>query len=148
MDKLIIGCDHGGFFLKKELIEYLQKSGFDCIDVGTFDTASVDYPDYASKVCEKVLSEKGTKGILICGTGLGMSIAANKFNGIRAAVCTDEYMAEYTRRHNDANVLCLGARVIGPGLAVSITDVFLKTDFEGGRHTRRLDKIREIESNN
>ena len=141
-----IGCDHGGFELKHSIIEYLKKNNIDFIDVGCYNIQSVDYPDIASKVCERVIDAQADKGILICGTGIGISIAANKHRGIRAALCGDTFSAKYTRLHNDANVLCMGGRVIGPGLACEITDVFLNTDFEGGRHIKRLEKIKNIEN--
>lgn len=141
-----IGCDHGGFELKHSIIEYLEKNNIDFIDVGCYNIQSVDYPDIARQVCEKIIDAQADKGILICGTGIGISIAANKHRGIRAALCGDTFSAKYTRLHNDANVLCMGGRVIGPGLACEITDVFLNTDFEGGRHIKRLEKIKNIEN--
>lgn len=146
--KLIIGADHGGFELKKEIISYLSKKGYELEDVGCYDINSVDYPDIAVKLCKKVLAKEGEFGILICGTGIGISISANKIPGIRAALCTDEFCARATRAHNDANVLCLGGRVVGPELAKSICDAFLDGSFEGGRHSVRVEKISEIEKMN
>lgn len=143
---LAIGCDHGGYELKQEVMKHLEERGVPYKDFGTFSTESVDYPDYALKVCEAITSGEAERGILICGTGIGMSMAANKVNGIRAAVCHDTYSAEFTRRHNDANVLCMGGRVVGPGLACSVVDAFLDHEFEGGRHQRRVDKITKIET--
>lgn len=143
---LAIGCDHGGFELKKSVVEYLEKNGIDFIDVGCYNIESVDYPDIACDVCKKIQNGECDKGILICGTGIGISIAANKHKGIRAALCGDTFSAKYTRLHNDANVLCMGGRVIGPGLAQEITEIFLNTEFEGGRHLKRINKISQIES--
>ena len=136
---IIFGSDHAGLGLKKELMAYLQP-GYEIIDVGTKDTTSCDYPVYAHKLCQEVLS-KQTLGILICGSGIGMSITANRHPGIRAALCLNEYMARMARMHNDANVLCLGDRIIGVELAKSIVDAFLETNFEGGRHLRRIELI-------
>ena len=142
---LAIGCDHGGLELKNEVIKHLEERGVEYKDFGTFTPDSVDYPDYALKVCHSVTSGASERGILICGTGLGMSMAANKVKGIRAAVCHDTFSAEFTRRHNDANVLCMGGRVIGPGLACKVVDAYLDSEFEGGRHQRRIDKVMAIE---
>ena len=144
---IAIGCDHGGFVLKESIISQLKEKGIEILDVGSFDGGPVDYPDIAKKVCAAIQEGKAEKGILVCGTGIGMSIAANKHKGIRAAVCSEHFSARYTRLHNDTNVLCLGARVIGPGLASELVDIFLKTPFEGGRHQTRVDKIMEIENN-
>ncbi len=138
--KIAIGSDHGGYELKSYLIDELTKLGFECCNLGTDSEKSVDYPDFAKLVAEKVL-EDNILGIVICGTGIGISIAANKYRGIRCALCTDEYMASMARKHNDANMLALGARVLGKDLALSITKAFLKEDFEGGRHKIRVDKI-------
>ena len=143
--KLIIGADHGGFELKEIITAHLESKGFEIDDVGCFDSNSVDYPDIALKLCNKLLAKEGEFGILICGTGIGMSMAANKIKGIRAALCTDEFCARATRAHNNANVLCLGGRVVGPELAKSIVDAFLGGSFEGGRHQIRVDKLAEIE---
>ncbi|MBQ5316011.1 MAG: ribose 5-phosphate isomerase B [Oscillospiraceae bacterium] len=142
---IIIGSDHGGYALRKELVEHLKGKGFLVAEAGSENGESVDYPDVAKEVCDKVISGEAEKAVLICGTGIGISIAANKIDGIRAALCTDCYMAKYTRLHNNANVLCLGGRVIGAGLACEIADTFFATDFEGGRHQRRIDKIAALE---
>ncbi len=143
-----IGCDHGGYELKKEIIAHLAKNGIPFKDFGTYDGNSVDYPDIARLVCKSILDGECENGILVCGTGIGISIAANKHKGIRAAVCSDEFSAKFTRLHNDANVLCLGGRVVGPGLACELVDIFLSTGFEGGRHALRVDKITAIENEN
>lgn len=143
---IAIGSDHAGFELKCKVIAHLKEKGAQICEAGCMNGESCDYPAVAKEVCGLVTSGKAELGILICGTGLGISIAANKCKGIRAAVCTDCYMAKYTRLHNDANVLCMGGRVIGEGLACEITDVFLSTDFEGGRHQRRVDQITAIEN--
>lgn len=140
---IAIGSDHGGFELKGILTDYLIEKGFTVMDCGTDSTDSVDYPVYGKKVGSTVVSGDADKGIIICGTGIGISLAANKVTGVRAALCTNEYMAEMARRHNDANVLALGARVIGSELAKNIVQRFLNTDFEGGRHQRRVDQIEE-----
>lgn len=137
--KIAIGSDHGGFALKEVILPLLQESGYDAIDVGCFDTNSVDYPALADLVCKKVSAGEAEKGILICGTGIGMSMAANRHSGIRAALCSDHYTAVMSREHNDANVLCLGERVTGPGVAVEIVRVWLETAFGGGRHMRRIE---------
>lgn len=139
--KVAIGSDHGGFQYKKCIIDFLTSKGIEAIDVGTYDENSCDYPPIARKVGEKVTSGEVTRGILVCGTGIGMSIAANKVEGIRAALCGDTFSAKATRAHNDSNVLCLGQRVIGEGLALEIVDIWLNTEFEGGRHKRRVDMI-------
>ena len=141
---IAIACDHGGFALKNMLTDFLAQKGFKIIDEGTFSCDSVDYPDYAQKVCKLVMTKKADKGILICGSGVGMSISANKFKNIRAALCNDLYTAKYSRLHNDANVLCLGARVIGEGLAFDIVMTWLKTDYEGGRHDNRVKKMMDL----
>ena len=143
---VFIGSDHAGFELKEVIKQHLEKNNIDFTDVGCYNIQSVDYPDIAQTVCQAIIDRKCEKGILICGTGIGISIAANKFNGIRAALCCDTYSAKLTRLHNDANVLCMGGRVIGPGLAQDITDVFLNTGFEGGRHKNRIEKISKIEN--
>ncbi len=144
--KIAIAADHGAYDLKEELKKYLSGKGEEVIDYGTDSTASVHYPVYAGKVCRSVQSGEAEKGILLCSTGIGMSIAANKYRGIRAALCHETYSAKYTRLHNDANVLCIGALVTGKGLAKEITDVFLETEFEGGRHKVRVDMIAEAEN--
>ena len=143
---IAIGCDHGGLNVKNALCEHLKDRGLEVCDFGTFDTASVDYPDIAKKVCTAVQKGEAGKGILVCGTGIGMSIAANKHKGIRAAVCSEHFSTRYTRLHNDSNVLCLGERVIGAGLACELADLFIDTAFEGGRHMTRVNKITEIEN--
>lgn len=141
---VVIGCDHGGYELKKEVLAFLDEKGVKYLDMGC-NGESCDYPDIAEAVCGKILDGSCDKGILICGTGIGISIAANKIKGIRAALCADYYSAKYTRMHNDSNVICMGGRVTGPGTACEMVNVFLDTDFEGGRHQRRIDKIAEIE---
>ncbi len=143
--KVAIACDHGGFALKGELEKYLAARGTEFIDLGTDGTASVDYPDYAEKAAAAVLSGECRFGIVICGTGIGISIAANKIRGIRCAHCQDAYSARMSRAHNDANMLAFGARVIGAGLMCDIVDAFLDGEFEGGRHSRRVEKIAAIE---
>ena len=149
MRKIFIGADSAGFPLKEEVKEYLITKGYDVVDCGTDSTASCHYPEFANAVCEKVKCELNTSyGILICGTGIGMSMCANKHKGIRAALCSDTYSAKMTRQHNDANVLCIGARVIGSCLALDIIDTFLAHDFEGGRHATRVDMMMEIERRN
>ena len=141
---IYIGCDHGGYQLKLELIKYLDEKGLSYTDMGCNGEA-VDYPDIAEIVCKKVNESTDNKGILVCGTGIGISIAANKIKGIRAALCADWYSAKYTRLHNDANVICMGGRTTGAGSAVEMLDVFLNTDFEGGRHATRINKIIKLE---
>lgn len=141
---IAIGCDHGGFELKQEIIKYLEEQNLAYKDYGCYDTASVDYPEYAKKVANAVVSKEAEKGILICGTGIGISIAANKVKGIRAALCHDCFSAQATREHNDANVLAMGGRIVGPGLAVKIVDIFLNTPFsEDERHIRRISQIED-----
>lgn len=146
--KLMIGSDHGGFELKKAVKEHLEELGHEVIDVGCYTPESCDYPDIAKAGCEKIVSGECERGILICGTGIGISLAANKIKGIRAACCSDTYSARYTRLHNDANVLCFGGRVVGDGLACELVDAYLSAEFEGGRHQRRVDKIMALESDN
>lgn len=143
---LILASDHAGFPLKEEIKAYLDEKGVEYIDCGTDSTASVDYAKYAQTACLKVVNGEGDKAILCCGTGIGISMAANKVKGIRAACCSDYFSAKFTRLHNDANVLCMGARVIGAGLACELVDVFINTEFEGGRHQRRVDQITAIEN--
>lgn len=140
----IIGSDHGGLILSKELIDYIEsdlKSISNIIKFLPEEGVSVDYPDYAKLVCEKLVKSSNAFGILICGSGIGMSIAANRFSNVRAALCINEYMAKYARAHNNANVLCLGERVIGAGLARDILRMFVESDFEGGRHSKRVEKL-------
>ena len=147
--KIALGCDHGGINLKPTVIKYLEKKGIGYYDCGCYDTSSVDYVDYAEKVANAVLSGEYTLGILICGTGIGMSIAANKFKGIRCAHVEDVYSAKMTRLHNDANILAIGERVTGAGLAEEIVDAFVTTKFSNeDRHIKRIDKIKAIENRN
>ena len=144
--KVYLGSDHGGFELKNTLAAHLREQGWETEDLGCYSAESCDYPDFAAAVGRAVAANEGTLGLLVCGTGIGMSLAANKIPGVRAAVCGDVYSAQMTRRHNDANVLCLGARVTGPGLAEEIADAFFSSSFEGGRHARRVAKIAELET--
>ncbi len=143
--KIALGCDHAGFKLKEIVKEHLKAAGYECKDFGTFDETSVDYPDYAFYVGRAVAVGEYERGILICGTGIGIGIAANKIPGIRAALCHDLFSAEMTRQHNDSNILTMGARVIGPELALQIVDKWLTTDFVGLHHTARIEKIKNIE---
>lgn len=136
--KLVIGSDHGGFVLKEVVLAYLKKNGYEAHDIGCFANESVDYPVFADLVCEQIIQGTADKGILICGTGIGMSMAANKHTGIRAALCSEQYTARMSREHNDANILCMGERVTGPGVAEEIVHTWLTTPFEGGRHQRRI----------
>ncbi len=139
---IAIGCDHGGFELKQEIIKHLECRGYEYKDYGCMDNSPTDYPTYAHDVSKAILNGEAKRGILICGTGIGISIAANKNKGIRAAVCTDCFTAEATRLHNDANILALGGRVVGAGLALKIVDTFLETDFsDEERHIRRINQI-------
>ena len=144
--KIAVACDHGGLELKRALVRYLEEKGHEVVDFGTNSPESCDYPDYALPAAEAVAAGRCERGILVCGTGIGVSIVANKVPGIRCAHCHDTYSAKYTRLHNDANMLAFGQRVIGEGLMEEIVDVFLSTDFEGGRHQRRLDKLAAIEA--
>lgn len=144
--KIAIGCDHGGFEHKNAIAEHLKERGFEVTDFGIYENKSVDYPEIAQKVANSVASGENTFGILVCGTGIGMSMAANKVNGIRAAAVSDHFSAKYTRLHNNANILCLGGRVIGVGTALELADLFVDTEYEGGRHQRRIDMITEIEN--
>ena len=143
---IALGSDHAGFPLKEAIKKHLEDRGIEYKDCGAYSAESVDYPWQAKKACDTVVSGECEKAILCCGTGIGISMAANKVKGIRAACCTDYFSAKYTRMHNDANALCLGARVIGEGAAMELVDVFLDTAFEGGRHQRRVDQITEIEN--
>ena len=138
---ILLASDHAGFALKREIVAALEGRRLEVRDLGVESEQSVDYPDFAHRLAEALLAGDGTVGVLICGTGLGMCMAANRHPGIRAALCHDAYTAEMARRHNDANVLCMGARVLGSGVAEQIVDVFLATRFEGGRHQRRVNKI-------
>ena len=142
---IAIGSDHGGLELKQYIMKHLEAQGVAFKDYGTYTSESCDYPVYAEAVCHAVTGGEAEKGILICGTGIGISIAANKVRGIRAALCGDCYSAEFTRLHNDANVLCMGGRVVGTGLAEKIVDTFLSTEFLGGRHAKRIAMIADIE---
>ena len=143
--RIAIGCDHGGLVLKPAILEYLRQKGIEYVDYGTYTDASVDYPDYAVPVAKAVQAGEADKGILMCGTGIGITIAANKFDGIRAAVVSDEFCAAATAEHNNANILGLGGRVVSPEKAVKLVDIWLNTPYAGGRHQKRLDKITAIE---
>lgn len=136
---IAIGCDHGGLQMKNDIIKYLSEKGIEYKDFGTYTEESCDYPIYAKKVANAVSTGEAEKGILVCGTGIGMSIAANKVKGVRSASVTNEYCAEFTRRHNDLNVLCLGGRTLGIEVAKRIVDIFLNTPFDGGRHLKRVE---------
>ena len=138
---IFISCDHGGFYLKEQIVEYLLKQSIQIIDLGTRNSSSVDYPDYSYILVDKMKNNLDCIGILLCGTGIGMSIAANRHSHIRAALCSDEYMARLSRQHNDANVLVIGGRTTSLNSAKKIIDVFVSTEFEKGRHTKRLNKI-------
>lgn len=146
MEKIVIGCDHAAVKLKNAVIKHLEEKGFDVIDVGTYTEESCDYPDYGYAAAKKVADGEVKRGIVICGTGIGISISANKVKGVRCALCGDLFSAEMTRRHNDANMLAMGARVIDENLALQIVDKFLETPFEGGRHARRVQKMMDIEN--
>ena len=143
--RIALGSDHGGLELKNTIIKHLEDKGFELKDFGTYTTDSCDYPDYALKVAEEVAQKNYDFGILICGTGIGISISANKVPGIRAALCSDTFSAHATREHNNANILAMGERVVGKGLALDIVDAFLNAEFQGGRHVGRINKISEIE---
>ena len=143
---IAIGSDHGGFALKQEIMKHLEERKLEYIDFGTYSSDSCDYPQYGAAVGRAVASGSCERGILICGTGIGISISANKIHGVRAALCGDCFSAEMTRRHNDANIVALGARVVGPGLALKIVDTFLDTEFEGGRHERRVQQMMALET--
>lgn len=145
MMKVGIGCDHAGLEVKKEITSLLKEMGMDCVDYGTDGPQSVDYPDFGERVSEAVSSGELDRGVLICGTGIGMSIVANKFPGIRASLCNELFTARMSRLHNDANILVIGGRIVGKDLAREIVRVWFSTPFEGGRHENRLDKIRRIE---
>lgn len=144
--KIIVGADHGGFELKDHIKAHLEGKGYEVIDVGTSSQESCDYPLYAHRLCQKIQAGEAPLGILVCGTGIGMSIAANKHNGIRAACCSDTFSARLTRMHNDANVLCMGARVVGAGLAIDLVDNFVEAEFEGDRHVKRVSMLEMIEN--
>lgn len=145
---VVLGADQGGFILKEAIKQYLDTVGIEYKDMGIHTDESFDYPDIAFPLCHAVANGEYEKGILCCGTGIGMSMCANKVQGIRAALCGDCFSAKYTRLHNDANILCLGGRVTGSGLACEIVDLFLNTPFEGGRHQRRIDKMMAVEKQN
>ncbi len=142
---IVIGCDHGGFELKQTLVAYLKSAGKEVLDCGTYGTGSVDYPDIAEKTCKEYLTGKYEFGILICGTGIGISMAANKINGIRCALLGTEYAAQMAKRHNNANMIAFGGRVTGSELAISILKAYMNETFEGGRHQTRVDKIHALE---
>ena len=144
--KVVIGADSAGFAMKEKIIAHLKEKGMEVTDVGAYSAESSHYPEFAYKVATSISSKTADFGILVCGTGIGMSIAANKVKGVRASVCSEHFSTRYTRLHNDANVLCLGARVIGAGAALELVEVFLNTEFEGGRHQRRVDLITDIEN--
>ena len=139
-----IGTDHAGIELKDWTVELLKSKGYEVVDFGPFSKDRVDYPDYAHKVANAVLENEGSQGILICGSGIGMSMAANRHSGIRAALCHDAYTAMVAREHNDANILCFGERIVGKGVAESIIDAWLANGFEGGRHVQRVEKIEAV----
>ena len=143
--KIAIGCDHGGYLLKQDILIWLEEHDIDFEDVGCYNTDSVDYPIYGEKVARLVSSGECDKGIVICTTGIGISIAANKVKGIRCALCSDSLSAEMTRRHNDANIIAMGAGIVGPNLACQLVDLFLNTEFEGGRHARRVALLDSIQ---
>lgn len=145
---IALGCDHGGFAIKEAIKKYLDESGIEYNDFGCYSEESVDYPVYAKKVADAVASGECEKGVLCCGTGIGISIAANKVKGIRAAVVTNEFCAEMTRRHNDANIIAMGGRVISEEQAVKFTRIFLETPFDGDRHVKRVQMIKDIENEN
>ena len=144
--KITIGSDHAGYALKIKIIAHLHELGWETIDVGTDSEASCDYPVFADAVCKNIQNGTTKLGILICGTGIGMSMAANKHRGIRAAACSDVFSARLTRAHNDANILCFGERVVGYGVACDLVDAFLSTEFEGGKHPRRVDLFMQLEN--
>ena len=147
--KIVIGCDHAGYNIKGIVKKHIEEKGYEVIDVGTDSTASCHYPVYASALCEKILGGEAELGILICGTGIGMSMAANKHKGICAACCSDVFSARLTREHNDANVLCFGERVVGPGLALDLVDAFLGAEYlNNGNHVTRVAMLADIENKN
>ena len=144
--KIVVGADHAGFELKTHLVEHLKENGYDVVDVGTNSEESVDYPDYAVKVAEAVVSGRAGRGLLVCGSGLGVAIAANKIAGIRAVTANTVELAQLSKEHNDANVLAVGSRIVEPGVAEEILDSWLDMEYEGGRHQRRVDKITQLEN--
>ena len=143
--KIVFGCDHAGFVLKKVVVNHLVEMGYEVVDVGCYSPEQVDYPRMGEKAARKVASGECEMGVLICGTGIGISMAANRVRGVRAAVCSEPYSAELSRRHNNANMIAFGARVVGEGLACSILDAFFSAEFEGGRHANRVEMLEHIE---
>ncbi len=146
MKTIVLGADHGGYELKNTIKSHLESKGYTVLDVGTNTSDSCDYPIFADRLCKKIQDGEADLGILVCGTGIGMSIAANKHKGIRAACCSDTFSARLTRLHNNANVLCIGARVVGVGLGIDLVDEFVDAEFEGDRHVKRLSLIEDIEN--
>ncbi len=144
--KIVIGCDHGGFEHKNAIAEHLKNRGHEVTDCGIYENKSIDYPVIAKKVAMEIVNGNAERGILVCGTGIGMSLAANKIKGIRAAALSEHFSAKYTRLHNNSNILCLGGRVVGIGTALELVDLFIDTEFEGGRHATRVDMITELEN--
>lgn len=144
--RVAIAADHAGFELKQSLVQRLEKDGFDVLDLGTHGPDSVDYPEYGAAVAERVVAGDAHRGVLVCGTGIGIGIAANKVLGARVATCNDLFTARMSREHNDANVVALGSRVVGQGVAEEIVRIFLRTEFQAGRHQRRVEKIRALEA--
>lgn len=142
---IAVCCDHGGLSLKQEVLRHLEEKGLEYKDFGTNSPESCDYPDIVKPLCQAIQRGECDKGVIICGTGIGISMAANKMKGIRAALCHDSFSAEFTRRHNNSNIIAFGARVIGPGLALQLLDIFLNTPFEGGRHAVRVEKMMALE---
>ena len=142
---IAVCCDHGGLSLKQEVLRHLEEKGLEYKDFGTNSPESCDYPDIVKPLCQAIQRGECDKGVIICGTGIGISMAANKMKGIRAALCHDSFSAEFTRRHNDSNIIAFGARVVGPGLALQLLDIFLNTPFEGGRHAVRVEKMMALE---
>ena len=148
MDLISIASDHGGFSLKVDIVSFLNELGYEVKDMGPKNQKSVDYPDYGIRIAQVVTQNTGSRGILICGTGIGMSIVVNRFPGIRGTLCSDLYTAKLCREHNDSNILIMGGRIVGHGLAREIVSVWLNTPFDGGRHQKRLDKINQLDKSN
>ena len=148
MDLISIASDHGGFSLKLDIVSFLNELGYEVKDMGPKNQKSVDYPDYGVRIAQVVTQNTGSRGILICGTGIGMSIVVNRFPGIRGTLCSDLYTAKLCREHNDSNILIMGGRIVGHGLAREIVSVWLNTPFDGGRHQKRLDKINQLDKSN
>ena len=146
MKRIVFGSDHAGFALKNKLMKLFSEEGYSVTEVGTYSEESCDYPIFAEKACREVLDGNADLVVLVCGTGVGMSIAANKIKGIRAACCSDIFSAKFTRLHNDANALCIGARVLGEGLAYELVKIFVETDYEGGKHARRVAMLSDLEN--